>query len=161
MAKYKVAGSTKPEFLDIVMELDLGEPAIGDEVSVLGGTFTVTSNISVFVIANKDWVVRLQDVTPPPEPEKPKGLIVNETFDIYAETKEIDVRVDCTYEELYYAIKEEWKFAEELYGIALPVEYETRLKLFTFRDSWNFGESGFVHIKDGSYSRFDQYNRSI
>lgn len=162
MAKrYKVEGDTKNTFLGIELDLVLDDETIGSDVNVLGGSFKITQNGKILVLAEPDWVLTLMDVTPPPpEPEKPK-LEVNKTFEIYFGTKEIEVKIDCTYEELYYALEQEWKMAGALSAEKLPCDYSERLKLFTFFRDWNFADGSLKHMKQGSFSRKNMNGRNI
>jgi len=159
--KFIVMGDTKNAFLNIEFDLVLDDDDLGTEVNVLGGTFKITQNGKILVLANPDWVLTLQDVTPEPEVEAPK-LIINQTFDIFFETKEIDVRTQCTYSELYKSLENEWEGVKSLTSIAFPFKYSSDLKLFSMMDGWNFSkEHGVKNLKDGSFSRYSEDGRCI
>ncbi len=159
--KYKVMGDTKNTFLDIELDLVIEDETLGTEVNVLGGTFKITQNGNILVLAEPEWVLTLQDITPAPVVVKPK-LEVNKTYDIFFGPKEIDVRIECTYEELFYALQQEWKMAGVLAAEVLPFDYTERLKLFTFKNGWGFSkENGIKYIRNGSFTRISEDGRSI
>lgn len=158
--KYKVQGDTKNAFMDIELDLVLKDDSIGSPCKVLNGEFTITQNGPILVLVDKDWCLTLLDITPESEKTVPK-LVINETLEIFFDTKKIAVKVKCTYEELYYALKKEWKLAEVMMNITLPFEYNTRLKLFTFNNNWGFENGNFSMLSDGSFTRINNDGRSI
>jgi hypothetical protein len=156
--KYKVQGDTKNTFMNIELDLVLETEELGTSVNVLGGTFKITQNGKILVLSDPEWVLTLMDVTPPAVVEKPK-LEINKTIDIFfGDEKKIDVQVDCTYEEVFYFLQNEWKQAGALSATILPCDYTERLKLFTFFDHWNFTPSSLKFLKEGSFVRRVDYN---
>jgi len=158
--RYKVMGDTKNTFLDIELDLVLETEEIGSTVNVLGGTFVLTQNGKILVLVEKDWCLTLMDVTPVEEKVSPK-LIINDTLEIYLETKEIAVKCKCTYEELFYALQNEWKMISTMTGTAIPFDYTERLKLFTFNNEWGFENGNFSMMQEGSFTRFNSDGRSL
>lgn len=158
--KFKVQGDTKNTFMDIELDLVIEDDSIGAPCNVLGGEFIISQNGKILVLTNPDWVLTLMDITPEPEIEKPK-LEINKTVEIFFETKEIQVKTDCSYEELFYFLQNEWKMAGALMSIPLPCDYTERFKLFTFFDEWNFMEGSLKHLSGGSYSRKTKDGRNI
>ncbi len=158
--KFKVVGDSKNTFLDITLDVVTKDPEIGDTFSVLGGDFKVTQNGKIIVLVDKDWCLSIMDITPEPESIKDK-LVINDTLEIFFETKEVSVKVKCTYEELFYALQKEWKLIELMGHGVMPFEYNTRLKLFTFRDGWGFENGNFSMLSEGSFSRMSVDGRSI
>ena len=160
--KFKVMGDSKNTFMNIELDLIIDSEEIGDTVNVLGGSFVITQNGKILVLVDKDWCVTLMDITPVKEEiiEKPK-LEINSTLEIYFETKEVAVSIDCTYKELFDALSSEWGMAGELVGESIPFEYNTELKLFTFLNEWGFQEGSLSHMSKGSFSRLSAYGSSI
>jgi hypothetical protein len=95
-----------------------------------------------------------------PEPEIPK-LKINETLEIFLETKEISVKTRCTYEELYITLKREWNFIEELTDVVFPFEYYKDEKTFIMNDYWNFEGGNFSMLSEGSFVRISTDGRNI
>ena len=160
--KFKVMGDSKNTFLNIELDLVIEDDSIGNECNVLGGKFIITQNGKILVLADKDWVLTLMDITPVENKEKPK-LIINETLEIYLETKEISVKSKCTYKELYEALKEEWKIIRQLKPEIgeIPFMYDDKLTLFTFKDGWGFENGNFSMLGNGSFSRLNEDGRNI
>ena len=158
--KFKVQGDSKNTFMDIELDLVLENDDIGAPCNVLGGSFIITQNGPILVLVDKDWCLTLQDITPIPEKVVPK-LIINETLEIFLKPKEISVKCKCTYEELFYALKDEWKMLEVMTGIPIPFDYSERLQLFTFKESWGFKDNNFDNVSGGSFSRINEQGRSI
>ncbi len=158
--KYKVMGDSKNAFMGIELDLVLTDDSIGADCSVLNGKFKITQNGKILVLAEKEWTLTLMDITPVPEKDVPK-LVINDTLEIYFETKEIAVKCKCTYEELYYALREEWKMAGKLVMEPLPFDYSERLQLFTFKDDWGFENGNFSLLTGGSFSRIGLNGRNI
>jgi hypothetical protein len=158
--KYKVQGDTKNSFMDIELDLVLEDDSIGASCKVLGGEFTITQNGPILVLVDKDWCLTLLDITPEPEKAVPK-LIINETLEIFTETKEIAVKCKCTYEELYYALKEEWPLLQKALPLIgeMPFDYSQRLMLFTFRDGWGFENGNYGLLSEGSFERINSEGR--
>jgi len=162
--KYKVVGDSKNTFSGIELDIVVneGDTDVGKKFALLGGEFTVTQNGMILVLVDKEWCLSIMDITPPEVVEKPK-LVVNDTLEVFMDNKEIEVKVDCTYEELYYVLADEWKLIQKLGAgvVARPFEYNTRMKLFTFLDNWGFVSGSLQHMKDGSYSRKNSAGRNI
>jgi len=158
--KYKVQGDSKNTFMNIEIDLVLEDDSIGASCSVLGGDFTITQNGKILVLVDKDWCLTLFDITPEPEKVVPK-LIINETLEIFFETKEIAVKCKATYEELYKALKEEWKLISKIKNEKFPFSYDEKLKLFTFNDSWGFEHNNFSLMSSGSFTRINDRGMSI
>lgn len=159
--RYKVQGDTRNTFIGIELDLVIENDEIGESVEVLGGTFEITQNGKVLVLSSPEWVLTLQDITPSSETE-PTKLKINETIDIFFDTKEIDVRVECTYEELFYFLQNEWKMAGALAAEPFPFDYSERLKLFTMNNEWNFSkDNGIKYVRKGSFSRNNKDGRSM
>ena len=159
MKKYIIKGSSRPEFLDIELPLNIDD-TIGSKCNVLGSEFTVTQNGKILVLVNDIWCLTLMDITPEPVVEKPK-LEVNKTLEIYFKTKEIEIKTDCTYKELFEAIANEWELIEGLVSEPLPLEYNEDLKLLVFRNEWNITKGSLKHLTNGSYTRYNKAGRSI
>jgi len=158
--KYKVMGDTKNVFLDIEISLVIEDEAIGSTVNVLGGTFKITQNGPILVLAEPEWVLTLQDITPAPIIEKPK-LIINDTVEIFFGNKTIEVKIDTTYEELFYFLQNEWKLIKNvLTDTELPFDYSERLQLFTFKNDWGFVEGSFRHMSGGSFAQLNAAGRN-
>lgn len=158
--RYKVMGDTKNTFLSIELDLVIEDDTIGKEINVLGGNFKITQNGPILVLAEPDWVLTLQDITPEEEKVVPK-LKINDTLEIFFEPKTIEVSIDCTYEELYYFLKDEWKLLSTLKNVGeFPFEYSNRLKLFTFKDDWGFAEGSFKYLLNGSYAQINSQGRN-
>ncbi len=160
--KFKVMGDSKNTFLNVELDLVIDNEEVGADCAVLGGEFKITQNGQILSLANKDWTLTLMDITPEPELAVPK-LIINETLEIYTETKEVAVKCKCTYEELYYALAAEWKALIKLLpGVGpIPFDYSERLKLFTFDNGWGFENGNFSLLTGGSFSRKDINGRNI
>jgi len=157
--KYKVQGSSRQELMGIEINLVLEDDSIGTEIKVLGGTFSITQNGPILVLVNPDWCLTLQDITP--EETKVPSLVINKNLEIFFETKEILIGIKCTYEELFNVLKSEWNLAGKLMKVSLPFEYNQELKLFTFKDEWNFSQGSLQLMTAGSYSRIDKSGRNI
>ena len=158
--KFKVMGDSKNTFMNIELDMVIDNEEIGEIINVLGGAFTITQNGKILVLADKDWVLTLMDITSPVEIEVEK-LEINKNVDMFFETKEVRVQIDCTYVELYEILNAEWKMAGALVGKPSPFEYNTELKLFTFLDEWNFEKGSMPHLRDGSFSRKTFYGTNI
>jgi hypothetical protein len=102
------------------------------------------------------------DITPEEVEDKPK-LEVNKTLDIFLETKEVEVRVGCTYRELYEVLMKEWGIIRQLTGNSepIPFAYNDDLKLFTFSNGWKFKDGSLKYMQEGSFSRYDKNGRSV
>jgi len=157
--KYKVQGDSKNTFMDIELDLVLKDDSIDSQCNVLGGSFIITQNGPILVLVDKDWCLTLLDITPKPEKVVPK-LIINDTLEIFLETKEIAVKCKCTYEELFYALKDEWKMIQVMTGIKIPFDYSEKLQLFTFTDDWGFENGNFSMLSIGSFTRIGKDGRS-
>ncbi len=159
--KYKVMGDTKDNFLGIEFDLVIENDDIGNVINVLGGTFTITQNGQILVLSEPKWVLTLQDITPVPVLEKPK-LVINETVEIFFGDKTIEVKIDTTYEELFYFLQKEWKLIKNvLTDTILPFDYSERLQLFTFKNDWGFklGKT-FSHMSGGSFAQLNAAGRN-
>ena len=159
MKKYAIKSSSLPGFLDIELPLEIDE-TIGGKCNVLGSEFTITQNGKILVLVNEKWCLTLMDITPEPVVEKPK-LEVNKTLEIYFKTKEIEIKTDCTYKELFETIENEWNLIEGLVSEPLPLEYNEDLKLLIFRNEWNITDGSLKYLKSGSYTRYNKAGRSI
>jgi len=151
MKKYKIISSTKQEFEGIEIPLDDKGYSVASNVSMFGNTFVVAQNGSIVVLTSKDWCITLQDITPVPVVEGPK-LIVNDTLEIYLETKEIEVKCKATYRELYDVLIKEWGFINTLDSEPFPCEYDKGLKLLIFNNDWKLTDASVLNMLDGSYS---------
>jgi len=158
--KYRVVGDSKNTFLGIELSVVVDSPKIGDSFNLLGSTFTVVQTGKILVLADKDWCLSIMDITPPKEKELSK-LIINDTLEIFLDTKEVAVKVKCTYEELYYALQREWKLLAQMGHGTIPFEYSNRLRLFTFLDGWGFENDNFSMLTEGSFTRVSPDGRSI
>ncbi len=160
--KFKVQGDSKNTFMDVELNLVIEDDSIGASCDVLGGSFKITQNGKVLVLAEPEWTLTLMDITPEPEKAVPK-LIINDTLEIYTETKEIAVKCKCTYEELYYALEDEWKMIEKLLPSigGRPFDYSERLQLFTFTNDWGFEGGNFSMLSEGSFTRINEQGRHI
>jgi len=160
MKKYKIVSSTKQEFEGIEIPLDDREYSVASNVSMFGSTFIVTQNGSIIVLTSDDWCITLQDITPIPKVEEPK-LIVNDTLEIYLETKEIEVKCKVTYKELYDVLIKEWGFINTLNNEPFPCEYNDSLKLLTFTNDWKLTDTSILNMKDGSHSCKNKAGRYV
>ncbi len=158
--KFKVMGSSREEFMSIEIDMVIDDESIGASCNVLGGSFTITQNGKILVLADKEWVLTLMDITPVVIKEKPK-LVINKNLDIFFKTKEIEVQQKCTYLELFNALKKEWLIAGALSNEPFPLEYDEELKLLTFKNSWGFANDSMLNMTDGSFSRLSEDGRSI
>ncbi len=160
MKKFKVVSSVgegKEFFNNVDFELKFDSEEIGAECFCLGNKFTITQNGKIFVLVNSDWVLTIQDITPEELPEVP-SLIVNKNIEVYLETKEIEVKVKCTYSELYNFLLLEWRNINEVSPIQFPLELRENGNLL-LKDSWNI--KGFDLISEGSFERQNSQLRSI
>jgi len=151
MKKYKIINSTKQEFDGIEIPLDDSEYSVASNVFMFGNAFVVIQNGSIIVLTRKDWCITLQDITPKSVVEEPK-LIVNDTLEIYLETKEIEVKCKATYKELYDVLIKEWGFINTLDSEPFPCEYDKGLKLLTLNNDWKLTDTSILNMLDGSYS---------
>ena len=158
--KYRVMSDTMNQFNDIEVDYVIDDFTIGRNLIFLGEDYVLKQNGKILVLGNKNRVITIMDVTPEAVEEK-KKLIINDNFEIFFETKEVEVKIDCTYEELFDSLNMEWGMIKELVGISFPFEYNTELKLFTFNDEWDFSTNSFSHMKDGSFSRKTAYGNNI
>jgi hypothetical protein len=158
--KYKVMSDTSAQFDGIEIDYVIDDFTIGRELKFLGEDYVLQQNGKILVLANKDRVITIMDITPPKKEEIPK-LEVNKTFEIFFDTKEILVSVDCTYEELFRAVEAEWKLAGALMSQPLPLDYTERYQLLTFLDDWKFADGSLKHMKNGSFARKNQAGRNI
>lgn len=175
MKKYKIASSTKPEFVDIEMPIDIQDDSLGAKLFLFGTEFGITQNGIILVLVEKDWVITLQELDVPMT-GKIDELIIdgsllqpNAEFEIFFETKEIQLKETknlskegVTYKALFGALQREWSMAKQVFDVAFPFEYDEELKLLTMNDEWNFmkGET-FSFMKEGSYSRKNASGRNI
>jgi hypothetical protein len=159
--KFRVAssiGEGKEVFNGVVFDYVI-EPTVGQEVSCLGGTFRITQVGKILVLVSDTWVLTLEDISVPKEPEKPK-LVINDTLDVYLESKEIVVRTQCTYVELYNFLVIEWETINKLLEqpLVFPLELQEHNSLL-LKDSWEL--LGFEKMTEGSYTRQNAAGRSI
>jgi len=155
---FQVVGSSKPEFLNITISWNIEDDAIGNIVNVLGGTFEIVQNGKIIGLASKEWNMTMLDVTPVIEPEEPK-LKINSTIEVYFDDKVIEVKVKCTYKELYDFLEEEWKSVAKLPDTPqFPLEMRGSGDML-LKDSWDI--KGFELITEGSFERQNNQGRSI
>ncbi len=153
--KYTVmssVGEGKDFMTGIEFDFVIYDDSIGNKVNCLGGAFTISQNGKIMVLTNKDWVLTIMEKDVPKE-EKVRTFEVNKDYEIFFKTKTILVRNECTYEELFRSLKEEWRLAGSLIAETLPFEYNKQMKLFTFLNEWNFEGESMMLIRDGSFSR--------
>ncbi len=160
--RYRVVGDSKNTFMDVEMDVVVDdELTIGSDFVLLGGNFKLTQTGAILVLVDKEWCLSIMDITPKEVKEIPK-LLINDTLEIYLETKEIEVRTKCTYEELYYVLADEWKMLRTMLNQGdLPFDYTERFKLFTFKENWNFTKGSLAMMSGGSYTRLNNLGRSI
>jgi len=167
--KFKVVGDSKNSFNGIELDIVAPDVKVGATFHLLGSVFTVTQIGKILNLVEDGahgidtWVLSIMDVTPEVVKED-EPLTVNKDFDIYFETKEIQVRKDCTYEQLFYALHKEWKLINKIpdngFGGPLPFDYSERKRLFIFLDGWNFDkEFGFKCLHGGSYMRYESFDQ--
>jgi len=160
MKKYKITSSTKPEFEGIEIPLDIDNYIVGSNIVVLGHTFTITQSGSIIVLVNEQWCLTLIDITPKVKSEVSK-LIINDTLEIYLETKEIEVKCKATFKELYNILLKEWNFINTLDNEPFPCEYNEELKLLTFVNDWKLTDASVLNMEDGSFSCKNKAGRYI
>ena len=175
MKKYRVIGSSDPAFMNIEMNIVFDDISMGKTCEVFGTLFTITQTGKVVVLSSPTWVLSLQ-LIPVKNEEKswghrisdPKELRVNHEVDVFLGNKTIRLTITdrlqdagITFECLFKFLRNEWKYIEQLSGVAFPFEYDKELKLFTMRDEWNFEEGSERLVFDGSFSRWDAEGRCI
>jgi len=160
MRKYKIINSTKLEFEGIEIPLELNNSEVGFVINILGTPFTITQNGSILVLVSERWCLTLQDITPTVKPDIPK-LIINDTLEIYLETKEVEVKCKATYKELYVILLKEWNFINTLNDEQFPCEYNEEIKLLTFLNDWKLTKESVLNMNDGSYSCKNKAGRYI
>jgi len=160
MKKYKIISSTKKEFEGVELPLDSSEYSVASNVNMFGSTFVVTQNGNIIVLTSEDWCITLQNITPKSVVEEPK-LIVNDTLEIYLETKEIEVKCKATFKDLYNMLLKEWNFINTLDNEPFPCEYDKRLKLLTFNNDWKLTDASILNMLDGSYSCKNKAGRYV
>ena len=158
--KFKVVSDTSGRFNSIELDYVLDNEEIGRPLKLFGEDFRLTQNGPILVLVNEECCITLQDITPVPEKVVPK-LIINETLEVFLETKEIAVKTKCTYRELYEALQDEWKLLGRVISNPIPFEYDNALQLFTFLNGWSFEHRDFSMLSEGSYARKSVDGRSM
>jgi len=158
--KYKVMSDSANQFNNIEIDYVIEDFTIGRDLMFLGENFKLQQNGKILVLANKDRVITIQDVTPEPKVKKPK-LVFNETLDIFFETSEISVGADCTYKELYDTLKLEWPMVNKISLRVFPLEYDETLKLLTFKNDWKLSNGSLKHLSEGSFSCLNKAGRYV
>ena len=176
MKKYRVVGSSKPEFMNIEMNIVFDDVTIGKPCEVFGHQFVITQNGKVIILSSETWVMSLLEIEIPKKAEwqykltNHKDLRINHEVDIFVEKKVIKLseterlRGDngVTFLCLFNFLRCEWKYIERLSGVAFPFDYDQEYDLFIMRDEWNFDSLSTIKLlREGSFSRYNSSGRCI
>jgi len=174
LKRYKVVGTSKPEFMDIDLNVVFDDISIGKKCEVFGYTFTITQTGTVLVLANPDWVLTLQEL-PEEIVQDSWGHIVidhtelriNHEVDLFfADIKEVKIsstdRIEngVTFKCLFDFLVNEWKYISHLTDIPFPFEYDRKFNLLVLQDEWNI-VGDFILLREGSFTRYNADGRCI
>lgn len=163
MSKYKVMSSigNGKEFMNgIEFDYIIDDMSIGAKANLFGETFTVTQNGQIIVLVNNDWALTIMEMLEEKREVK-ETLEINKNIDIFFETKEIEVRKNCTYKDIFDVLSKEWNVAKAIMPEAFPLEYDDKLKLLNLRNGWSFSDGSLSHIREGSFSMIDKNGRHV
>lgn len=176
MKKYKVVGSSRPEFMNIEMSLVFDDISIGKQCEVFGTRFTITQPGKILVLSNEDWVLTLQELEAP-KPitwtttiDNHRDLRVNFEIDLFFDRKAIrlnrterlsdknGVTVRC----VYLWLRNEWKYIGPTINKPFPFRWDEENLLMSLLDEWNFdGLETISLLREGSFSRYSADGRCI
>ena len=175
--KYKIVSSTNLAFVNVELFLTFDNPFIGQSCEVFGEQFTITQTGVITVIANKDWVLTLQELPPEIKERQWGGLItqskdlrVNFEIDIFLKDKHIRVsKTDrltdeggVTMKAIAHFLIKEWPRVESVSGVSCPFVWDDKFKVLFMHDSWNFENlASIILTREGSYTRYNKEGRAI
>jgi hypothetical protein len=173
MKRYKIVGTSKPEFMGIDISLVFDDISIGKSCEVFGYTFTITQTGMVLILSNSDWVLTLQELPPTNEDlwtetiTDIKDLRINHEVDLFFKPKELMLtsteRIEnhgVTHQCLFEFLKNEWQFVSHLTDIPFPFDFNYEFDLLMLNDEWKI-VGDITLLRKGSFSRYASDGRCI